>query len=192
MRTSDNHFRDKDLIEKVRSGDPNPESAEFGQVIVPRPADTARRYYVWVKKAAHPMGHPQGYDRDGRLFSDIYAIRLAETYLLRAEAYLKDNDPVNAAADINAVRERAGVTVVSPGEVTIDYILDERARALTGEELRRLTLSRVGLLYDRVSRYNPVSAPTVQPYHNLLPIPQDQIELVEGEIDKFPQNDGYH
>src|SRR5690606_3270902 len=69
----------------------NPESAEFGQVIVPRPADTARRYYVWVKKAAHPMGHPQGYDTNGRLFSDIYAIRLAETYLLRAEAHLKNN-----------------------------------------------------------------------------------------------------
>lgn len=192
MRTSDNHFRDKDLIEKVRSGDPNPESAEFGQVIVPRPADTARRYYVWVKKAAHPMGHPQGYDTNGRLFSDIYAIRLAETYLLRAEAYLKNNDPVNAAADINAVRARAHASPVSPGEVSMDYILDERARELMGEEPRRLTLSRLNMLYERVIKHNPVSAPTIQPYHNLLPIPQDQIDRTEGGVANFPQNQGYN
>src|SRR3546814_16485209 len=88
----------------------NPASSEFGQVITPRPADTARRYFAWVKKASHPYGHPQGYDTQGRLFSDIYAIRLAETYLLRAEPYLASNDPVNAAADINAVRGRAGET----------------------------------------------------------------------------------
>lgn len=169
----------------------NPESSEFGQVITPRPADTARRYYVWLKKAAHPNGHPQGYDRDGRLYSDIYAIRLAETYLLRAEAYLKSGDPVNAAADINVVRVRAHATPVDPGAVTMDYILDERARELMGEEPRRLTLARTGLLYDRVIRHNPVSASTIQPFHNLLPIPQDQIDRTEGGTANFPQNEGY-
>src|SRR3546814_17584190 len=66
----------------------NPASSEFGQVITPRPADTARRYFAWVKKAPHPYGHPQGYDTQGRLFSDIYAIRLAQTYFLRAKAYM--------------------------------------------------------------------------------------------------------
>lgn len=170
----------------------NPESSEFGQVIVPRPADTARRYYVWVMKAAHPYGHPQGYDTQGRLFSDIYAIRLAETYLLRAEAHLKNNDPVSAANDINAVRNRANASPVSSAQVTIDYILDERARELMGEEPRRLTLSRLNLLYERVLKHNPVSAPTIQPFHNLLPIPQDQIDRTTGGSAEFPQNEGYN
>src|SRR5690606_24834382 len=88
----------------------NPDSPEFGQVITPRPSDLSRHHFVWVKKASHPHGHPQGYDTNGRLYSDIYAIRLAETYLLRAEAYLKNNDPTNAAIDINVVRTRANAT----------------------------------------------------------------------------------
>jgi hypothetical protein len=169
----------------------NPASPEFGQVITPRPIDLNRHHFVWVKKAAHPEGHPQGYDTGGRLYSDIYAIRLAETYLLRAEAYLRNSDPISAAADINTVRLRAKATPVDPADVDIDYILDERARELVGEEPRRLTLARMNLLYDRVIRYNPISAPTIQPFNNLLPIPQNQIDRTEGGAEAFPQNPGY-
>lgn len=170
----------------------NPASPEFGEVIEPRPSDLARNHFVWVKKASHPYGHPQGYDKNGRLYTDIYAVRLAETYLLRAEAYLKDDNKGNAAADINVVRARAQATLVDPGNVDIDYILDERARELVGEEFRRLTLARLGLLYDRVIQYNPISAPTIQPFNNLLPIPQDQIDRTAGGQEAFPQNPGYH
>lgn len=170
----------------------NPNSPEFGQVIVPRPSDVNRNHYVWVKKAAHPEGHPQGFDTQGRLYSDIYAMRLAETYLLRAEAYLKKGDAVNAAADINTVRARAGATLVAPENVDIDFILDERARELMGEEPRRLTLARLDLLHERVIKHNPVSSPTVQPFHNLLPIPQNQIDRTEGGKEAFPQNPGYN
>lgn len=169
----------------------NPASSEFGQVITPRPSDLSRHHFVWVKKASHPHGHPQGYDTNGQLYSDIYAIRLAETYLLRAEAYLKNNDATNAAIDINVVRARAQATPVDEADVDIHYILDERARELAGEEPRRLTLSRMELLYDRVIQYNPVSAPTIQPFNNLLPIPQNQIDRTDGGAQAFPQNEGY-
>ena len=169
----------------------NPDSPEFGNVIVPTAAQKYRGHFVWVKKASHPHGHPQGYDQGGRLYSDIYAIRLAETYLLRAEAHLKNNDPANAAADINVIRGRAQATPVDPAQVDIDYLLDERARELVGEEPRRLTLARMELLYDRVTRYNAISAPTIQPFNNLLPIPQNQIERTERGADAFPQNTGY-
>lgn len=63
-------------------------------------------------------------------FRDEYVFRLAETYLLRVEAYLDKGDKQSAADDINAVRNRAHATPVTPNEVDIDYILDERARLL--------------------------------------------------------------
>lgn len=72
----------------------NPASAEFGKPIKVRPEWVNRSYHVWVKKASSPTGHPQGYDINGRLFTDINAMRLAETYLLRAEAYLGKGDKV--------------------------------------------------------------------------------------------------
>lgn len=167
----------------------NPASKEFGQVIKTRPEWLNRNYHVWVKKASSPYGHPQGYDVNGRLFTDIYAIRLAETYLLRAEAYLGKGDKANAAADVNVVRARAKANTVNAANVDINYILDERARELATEEPRRLTLSRLGLLYDRVVKYNSVSKGTIKPINNLMPIPQTAIDANSGA--ELKQNPGY-
>lgn len=167
----------------------NPESKYYKQLIVPSPKDTVRRYYVWVQKAAMPYGLPQGYDSNGHIYTGIYAIRLSETYLLRAEAYLDKGNKVKAAKDINVVRKRAHAPLVAPKEVDIGYILDERARELVGEEPRRLTLSRLGLLYKRVKKYNPVSAPSIHKYNNLLPIPQTAI--TSNSEANFKQNPGY-
>ena len=75
-----------------------------------------------------------------RAYRDVYALRLAETYLLRAEAYLGAGNIAQAAEDINVVRRRAEAPPVSSAEVDIDYILDERARELHLEENRLLTL----------------------------------------------------
>ena len=168
----------------------NPASIEFGQPIAPRPQWLNRNYHVWVKKASSPYGHPQGYDPGGRLFTDIYAMRLAETYLLRAEAYLAKGDKTNAAADINVVRARANATPVDEADVDIHYILDERARELVIEEPRRVTLGRLGLVYDRVIMYNPISQPSIKPFHNLLPIPQNAIDANSGA--ELLQNPGYN
>lgn len=167
----------------------NPASKEFGQVIKPRPEWLNRSYHVWIKKASSPYGHPQGYDVGGRLFTDIYAIRLAETYLLRAEAYLGKGDKANAAADVNMVRSRAKATAADPAKIDINYILDERARELAAEEPRRLTLSRLGVLYDRVVKYNAVSKGTIKPSNNLLPIPQTAIDA--NSRAELKQNPGY-
>ncbi|MEJ7768886.1 MAG: RagB/SusD family nutrient uptake outer membrane protein [Chitinophagaceae bacterium] len=167
----------------------NPASKEFRQVIKPKPEFINRSYHVWVKKASSPYGHPQGYDPNGRLYTDIYAMRLAETYLLRAEAYLGKGDKANAAADINMIRARAKATPVNAANVDIAYILDERARELVAEEPRRLTLSRLGLLYDRVLKFNAVSKGTIKPFNNLLPIPQNAIDANSGAV--LNQNPGY-
>lgn len=123
------------------------------------------------------------------LHIDIYLYRLAETYLLRAEAHIKNNDPGNAVNDINALRNRAGATAANAGEMDLDYILDERLRELYAEELRTVTLTRMGKHYDRTSRFNEKSGLTIEAYHNLWPIPFQEIERnIEAILD---QNLGY-
>ena len=88
--------------------------------------------------------HPYAKD-GGNLYydTDWYMIRIAETYLLRAEARLAQGNKSGAADDINELRKRAGAKLCSAGDVDIDYILDERIRELFGEEQRWVTLSRL-------------------------------------------------
>lgn len=91
---------------------------------------------------------------------DIFLARLAETYLIAAEAYLKLNDVNTAAQRINEVRRRAAKPglendmLITPAAVTIDFILDERTRELAGEYLRWFDLKRTGTLMDRTKLYN--------------------------------------
>lgn len=128
----------------------------------------------------------------GITHKDWYALRFAETLLLRAEAYLDIDRPDLAAEDINKVRNRAHATPVSAADVDIDYILDERARELYGEEWRLIVLRRTGKLIERVRKYNdnPMCPGADIEDHNVLwPIPQDQIDLNVGS--DFSQNPGY-
>jgi len=150
--------------------------------------DTMERVFPRVMK----MGSEWHYNGDpsNGFAQESYAIRLAETYLVRAEAYMKAGNLAMAAEDINAIRTRAHATLVSAGDVNIDLILDERARELFGEELRTLTLTRLGLLYDRTKRYGySASQATVQERNNLFPIPQSVIDA--NSQAEFPQNPGY-
>ncbi len=126
----------------------------------------------------------------GRTYTDLYKMRLSETYLLRAEAYMNKGDLQKAADDINVVRNRAHATPVAPADVTMDYILDERARELFLEEERRITLNRVGKLYERTVKYNPQIGPTMKQENVLFPIPLDAIQLNSGAV--IPQNPGYN
>lgn len=79
--------------------------------------------------------------------SDWYVFRLAETYLLRAEAYYwKDRNDL-AADDINKVRTRAGCQPITAADVNIGTILDERARELYYEEPRKVELTRISYIF---------------------------------------------
>ncbi|MFT3844348.1 MAG: RagB/SusD family nutrient uptake outer membrane protein [Lacibacter sp.] len=73
---------------------------------------------------------------------DWYLYRLAEAYLLRAEAKFYLGDAAGAASDVNEIRRRAGSTQFYT-TVTIGDIMDERARELYLEEWRHMELSRV-------------------------------------------------
>lgn len=133
---------------------------------------------------------------------DTYLFRLSETYLIAAEAYLQTGDQAKALTYINAIRSRAGKTGTNPltgitykeemklTALTIDNILDERARELAGEELRWLELKRTGKLQSRVLLYNDEAkaAARFDAHFLLRPVPQSQIDLNRAE---FPQNAGY-
>jgi len=123
--------------------------------------------------------------------------RLGEVYLLAAEAALGVNNTAEAATYINVLHRRAASPAhkndydITAGQVTLDYIMDERERELAGEFNRWYDLVRPGAEFflDRVKKFNP-HATGVALKHALRPIPQSQIDgVVEGP--KYPQNPGY-
>ncbi|MDB4914437.1 MAG: RagB/SusD protein [Gemmatimonadetes bacterium] len=122
-------------------------------------------------------------------FEDQPYIRLAETYLLLAEAQFKQGNLAGAAANINIVRARAGASAITPAQVTLDFILDERSRELVTEEQRRYTLIRTGTWLTRTKLYNPLAAVNVVARDSILPIPQAVIDA--NLTKKMPQNPGY-
>ncbi|GAB3359166.1 hypothetical protein GCM10027566_24520 [Arachidicoccus ginsenosidivorans] len=83
---------------------------------------------------------------------DWYVFRLAETYLVRAEAYFWKGELTEAAADINVVRQRAKATPIKAADVTIATILDERARELYYEEERKVELTRIAYIFAQLGK----------------------------------------
>ncbi|MBN8879271.1 MAG: RagB/SusD family nutrient uptake outer membrane protein [Sphingobacteriales bacterium] len=173
----------------------NPASTYFGQVVGPRTTeiDTMQNIYPYPRKIEGNVGALTNTSTSwsGRTFQDFMVYRLAETYLLRAEAYFRKNDLENAAKDINIVRARAHATPVDPSQVTEDYILDERARELITEEPRRRTLVRMGRLVDRVKKYciRALTRNSIAEYHRWWPIPQSAIDANSGKV--MEQTEGY-
>jgi len=127
----------------------------------------------------------------------VIAYRLAETYLIAAEAAFMTGKITEAVTLTNAVRERAAfptgnaVSVrIQASDLSIDFFLNERTRELCGELVRWLDLVRTGKLIERVKAFNPEAAGNIQPKHILRPIPQAQIDaVVTGE--PYPQNAGW-
>lgn len=190
----------------------NPASPAFGKWLVAdgyyKQVDSIRYWYpivtkfsrmnnfpedLWLKSNGNPIitefGEHLLINDANSNYKDEYLFRLAETYLLRAEAYLLKNDIGAATKDINTIRARANASPISESQLDIDFILDERLRELYFEELRMVTLTRMGKLVDRARRYNPKTGPTIEDYHNLWPIPYSEIERNTNAV--IEQNPGY-
>jgi hypothetical protein len=127
------------------------------------------------------------------MIKDFIMMRLGEAYLLLAEAQVKQGKTTEAATTINVLRTRANAAQVTAADMTLDFILDERARELIGEENRRMTLMRTGTLVDRAIRLNGNDAqhPTtgLTKTNLLLPIPLSEIQLNKDAA--LEQNPGY-
>ncbi len=122
-------------------------------------------------------------------YNDQIYLRIADTYLLLAEAQFKTGDAPGAAMTINKLRNRAHATPITGADVNMDFILDERSRELFSEEHRRYTLRRTHTWFTRTQLYNKYSGPLITLRDTLLPIPQTVIDANLTKV--FPQNPGY-
>ena len=124
-----------------------------------------------------------------RTYNDQVYLRLADTYLLLAEAYFKSGDNGSAAQYINALRTRANAAPISAAQVDMDFILDERARELFSESQRRYTLLRNNEWMERTMQYNIATKGKITERDKLYPIPQS---FIDANLDKQIQNNpGY-
>ena len=134
-----------------------------------------------------------------RNFADIDfpIFRLPEMYLIYAEAVLRGGtggDATTALGYVNAIRTRAfGNTSanISAGQLTLDYVLDERARELYWEGHRRTDLIRYGLLttgtYTWPWKGGVASGTSVDSKYNIFPIPASN----RTSNPNLTQNTGY-
>jgi hypothetical protein len=146
---------DTNWVEKDEIISNNPASSDYGKPVQIKnlgdPIDSLwliwpMAHYKTFVPEQNPLKTPMGGN------GDWYVFRLAETYLLRAEAYFWKGQHDLAASDINMVRQRANATPISSSDVTIDYIFDERARELWIEEPRHNELVRASFILAKLNR----------------------------------------
>ncbi|MCM4155794.1 RagB/SusD family nutrient uptake outer membrane protein [Gramella sp. AN32] len=125
--------------------------------------------------------------------------RLADVYLMAAEAENELNGPDAAYQYVNKVRERAFEpdmpwSGMSQQEFR-ENLYDERKFELATEGHRRMDLIRWGILLETVknTEHRPWNNPgdNIQPYHVLLPIPESEILLNPNLLESDPTNNGY-
>ncbi len=171
-----------------------PPGYEYGDTIwtswdEPITFDTRTRVtWPWSKKVAAGVdpNNPDG----GSTYGDQLYLRLAETYLIKAEAEFKLGDLTAAAETINKIRRRAHASEITANNVTLDFILDERARELVVEEHRRWTLLRTNKWIERTKLYNTNGGEYITDREKLFPIPQSVIDA--NLTAPMPQNPDYN
>jgi hypothetical protein len=153
-----------------------------------------RDYFVSTYKFQDNT-RPTGWEYDSK--RDAFVFRVAEMYLIVAEADMKTNNLPEAVQYMNTLREKRAISGhqaemdITQSDLTTDFILDERARELAGEQHRFFDLKRTGKFIERVKKYNPDAAGTVQDYHQLRPIPQTELDALTNKAE-FKQNIGYN
>ncbi|HOF21417.1 MAG TPA: RagB/SusD family nutrient uptake outer membrane protein [Bacteroidales bacterium] len=122
-------------------------------------------------------------------WNDQIYMRLADTYLLKAEAQFRLGQPGQAAGTINIIRQRSNASPVTGADISLDFILDERSRELLLEEERRMTLLRTGKWFERTQLYNKFGGERIARRDTLFPVPQD---VIDANLTRpFPQNPGW-
>ncbi|SHN33289.1 RagB/SusD family nutrient uptake outer membrane protein [Chitinophaga sp. CF418] len=120
-----------------------------------------------------------------------FMMRMSEVYLIAAEADIYANGGGNAAQYINKIRTRAGAMLV-PGAVTVQTVLDERARELCGEYVRFYDLKRTKKLNKTyLMNANPdVGQFFTDSQNEVRPIPTDFLNTLESG-GSYYQNPNY-
>ena len=154
------------------------------------PAPNAATASNWpsIRKWDWAPSDPADVQNSSNYNDEIY-LRLAETYLILAEAQFKLGDLTGAATTLNIIRTRANATPITAAQVTLGFILDERSRELVTEEHRRYTLLRTRTWFDRTKLYNLYAGTKITLRDTILPIPQS---VIDANLTKpMSQNAGY-
>lgn len=121
---------------------------------------------------------------------DLVIVRLADMYLMRAEAKLHKGDAAGALADVNFVRAsrtaRPEVTPPPLASVNLDILYRERGFEFYWEGLRRTDMIRFGKYEDPL-----IEKTNSDPKRRLFPIPQTAIDGASAIEGFLVQNDGY-
>ena len=149
------------------------------------------RYYPTLKKFDDTKRATPDWSQGNRNYS---IFRLADTYLLACEAYYRGGNTAEAVKYMNVLRRNAALPgkenemEITEAQLDIDFILDERARELIGEDYRWTDLKRLGKLPERAS-LNPYFPSTGwKDYYYLRPYPQSHIDRCSNE---WTQNPGW-
>lgn len=121
--------------------------------------------------------------------ADIVILRLADIYLMRAEAKLrKSNDAAGALADVNTVRAARTATTPPPAltSMSLDLLFRERGFELYWEMVRRPDMIRFGKYEGKWTEKTNTDVKK-----RIFPIPQTAIDGASNLPGYMKQNDGY-
>ncbi len=114
--------------------------------------------------------------------TDFPLFRLADVYLIYAEAFLRGGGGSSAEAlgYVNAIRNRSHASTINASQLTLDFIIDERARELNFEGHRRTDLIRFGKFTGSAYLWpwkgNVKDGTSIPAHYNLFPIPLKAIQ----------------
>lgn len=119
--------------------------------------------------------------------ADIIILRLADTYLMRAEAKLrKSNDVANALADVNLVRASRTNPAPALKEMSLDILFKERGFEFYWEHQRRTDMIRFGKYEGTWTEKN-----NTDKFKRIFPIPQTAIDGASNLPGYLKQNQSY-
>jgi hypothetical protein len=129
-----------------------------------------------------PNGRTQKYRGEAVEDNPAYILRLAEMYLILAEA----KGRVNGLADLNTLRTQRGLTALAPGDVTTDAdyeaaVLDEIRAEFNFEGHYFFALARVEQIFT------PGGILDIDAYKAILPIPVREITATQGVVEQNPE-----
>ena len=187
------------LISRYRYNDPAtlPDGIQLGDTVAvyDRDSEDANNYLQYYKTMNPGVLKFQQRDADPNevgTIKNIMVYRLAETYLISAEAHWRMGDSATGLERLNAIRSRAGAAPVA--EIDQEIILDERARELFFEGQRWFTLKRMGVLVEYIRDHagndnlQSIARERMTEAQTNFLIPEDEIQLLGPN---YPQNEGY-
>jgi hypothetical protein len=120
--------------------------------------------------------------------ADIILLRLADVYLMRAEARLRKNDAASALQDVNTVRAARTATTPAPAlsSMNLDLLLRERGFELYWEMQRRTDMVRFGKYEGTWGQKTNADV-----NKRVFPIPQTAIDAASNIPGYLIQNQGY-